>query len=146
MQIHEQHLAEPGAGVLDVTVVDLETACVALDGPRQLWTASGRHAGRRMAGESGRANRVHAAVLRCPGRREALAFLGTEQHQQPEHRNHDQGPTERQRGEAEGYVKELPPWLSPAPSRLSVSRHRRPVPTLSPWSHPQAQPHLLALP
>ncbi|MFC8953586.1 hypothetical protein ACFT8P_13225 [Streptomyces sp. NPDC057101] len=41
MQIHEQHLAEPGAGVLDVTVVDLETACVALDGPRQLWTASG---------------------------------------------------------------------------------------------------------
>ncbi|MET9438983.1 DUF6207 family protein [Streptomyces sp. NPDC006551] len=64
MQIDEQHVAEPGLVVLDVTAGDEETARAVLDGLQQLWATSGITPVWRVPGESGVRARVHADIRR----------------------------------------------------------------------------------
>ncbi|MFK0259669.1 DUF6207 family protein [Streptomyces sp. NPDC090445] len=65
-QIDEQHIAEPGLVVLDITGSDEDTVTTAMKCLEQVWATSGIAPIRRTPGEPGVRARVYADVLR-PG-------------------------------------------------------------------------------
>ena len=67
MQIDEQHLAEPGLVVLDVTAADEDTLRAVMDGLQEQWATSGITPVRRTPGEPGARARVYADIRRHPG-------------------------------------------------------------------------------
>ena len=68
MRIGEQHVAELGLVVLDITAADEDTLRAALEALQQQWATSGVTAARRLPGEPGVRARVYADVYR-PGAR-----------------------------------------------------------------------------
>ncbi|MFB7918025.1 DUF6207 family protein [Streptomyces sp. NPDC056061] len=66
MKTDEQHVAEPGLVVLDITAADEDTLCAVMDGLQQRWATSGIAPVRRLPGEAGVRARVYADVYR-PG-------------------------------------------------------------------------------
>ncbi|MFF5933168.1 DUF6207 family protein [Streptomyces sp. NPDC012508] len=68
MRINEQHIAEPGLVVLDVTATDEDTIRAVMDGLQQQWATSGVTPVWRMPGEAGVRARVYADIRRLSGR------------------------------------------------------------------------------
>ncbi|MFF4675190.1 DUF6207 family protein [Streptomyces sp. NPDC001279] len=68
MKTDEQHVAEPGLVVLDITAADEDALCTVMDGLQQRWATSGIAPARRLPGEPGVRARVYADVRR-PGAR-----------------------------------------------------------------------------
>jgi DsbC/DsbD-like thiol-disulfide interchange protein len=66
MRIDEQHVAEPGLVVLDVTAADEDTIRAVMDGLQQQWATSGVTPVWRTPGEAGVRARVYADIRR-PG-------------------------------------------------------------------------------
>ncbi|WP_336317590.1 DUF6207 family protein [Streptomyces lavendofoliae] len=66
MNIDEQHVAEPGLAVLDVTAADEDTVRTVVEGLQQLWATSGVTAVWRVPGQAGVRARVYADVHRHP--------------------------------------------------------------------------------
>ncbi|MBB4161698.1 DUF6207 family protein [Streptomyces cinereoruber] len=64
MRIDEEHIAEPGLVVLDVTAADEETARAVMDGLQQKWATSGVTPVWRVPGEAGVRARVHVDTRR----------------------------------------------------------------------------------
>ncbi|MFJ8856781.1 DUF6207 family protein [Streptomyces sp. NPDC102437] len=64
MQIDEQHVAEPGLVVLDITAADEGTLCAVMEALQQRWATSGMTSVRRLPGEPGVRARVYADVRR----------------------------------------------------------------------------------
>ncbi|WP_406052258.1 DUF6207 family protein [Streptomyces virginiae] len=67
-EIAEQHLAEPGLVVFDVTGADEDTVRAAVDAPGRLYAISGPGRLRRVPGQAGVRVRVYANLLRPGGR------------------------------------------------------------------------------
>ncbi|MFJ3728510.1 DUF6207 family protein [Streptomyces sp. NPDC090045] len=65
-QIDEQHIAEPGLVVLDITGPDEDTVTAVMKCLERVWATSGVTPLRRIPGEPGVRARVYADVLR-PG-------------------------------------------------------------------------------
>ncbi|MER6501877.1 DUF6207 family protein [Streptomyces sp. NPDC001455] len=64
MKTDEQHVAEPGLVVLDITAADEDTLRTVMDGLQQRWATSGIVPVRRLPGEPGVRARVYADVYR----------------------------------------------------------------------------------
>ncbi|MET9438780.1 DUF6207 family protein [Streptomyces sp. NPDC006551] len=66
MHIDEQHIAEPGLVVLDVTGADEDTVRAVMDALQQQWATSGITPVWRTPGEAGVKARLYANVHRHP--------------------------------------------------------------------------------
>ncbi|MET9378863.1 DUF6207 family protein [Streptomyces sp. NPDC002992] len=66
MRINEQHIAEPGLVVLNVTAADENTVRAVMDGLQQQWATSGITPVWRTPGKAGVTARVYADIRR-PG-------------------------------------------------------------------------------
>ncbi|MGW6391242.1 DUF6207 family protein [Streptomyces sp. NPDC055103] len=66
MKIDDQHIAEPGLVVLDVTAADEDTLRTVMDSLQQQWATSGITSVRRTPGEQGVTARIYADVRRHP--------------------------------------------------------------------------------
>ncbi len=66
MSIHEQHIAEPGLVVLDVTAADENTVRTVMETLQRHWATSGVMPVRRTPGEAGVKTRLYADTRR-PG-------------------------------------------------------------------------------
>ncbi|MGW1278913.1 DUF6207 family protein [Streptomyces tsukubensis] len=63
--IDEQHVAEPGLAVLDITAADEATAIAVMTALDRLWATSGRGSVRREPGVAGVTARVYADIRRA---------------------------------------------------------------------------------
>ncbi|MFE7948195.1 DUF6207 family protein [Streptomyces sp. NPDC057426] len=65
MRIDEQHIAEPGLAVFDITAADETTIRTVMDSLQQQWATSGITPITRRPGEAGVKARVYADIRRC---------------------------------------------------------------------------------
>ncbi|MFE0737410.1 DUF6207 family protein [Streptomyces sp. NPDC058855] len=76
MEIDQQHIAEPGLVVLDVTAADEDTVHAVMEALQEQWATSGITSVRRTPGEPGVRGRVYADVSRPGTARRRAAGAG----------------------------------------------------------------------